>query len=171
MYSRGKRFAIFAGLVLVSVFMRPTPAAVAADATSDTGVFGYWKRLDDDTGKVQSIFRLWEDKGKLVGKIVKVYPTKDKKPQEICTECTGAQQNKPVNGLLFLWGFTRQEGSARKWIDGKVLNPENGKTYNSEVELSEDGKSLSVYGYIRVLVKLGGTSTWQRATPEDLKGI
>src|SRR5262249_48201871 len=147
MHSRRTRFAGFGALSLVAWWLLSVPTATAAD----TGVFGYWKRLDEETGKPQSFFRLWEDKGKLVGKVVKVLPTASKKAQEICEECTGAQHNKPVAGLLFLWGFTREEGNARKWIDGTVLNPENGKTYNAEVELSEDGKTLNVYGYIRML--------------------
>jgi uncharacterized protein (DUF2147 family) len=164
---RGTRSAAFGLLVLVSVLLQSAQPAVAAD----TGVFGYWKRIDDETGKAQSFFRLWEDKGKLVGKIIKVLPTKDKKAQEVCTECTGAQANKPVNGLLFLWGFSRDQSNASKWIDGTVLNPENGKTYHCEVELSEDGNTLNVYGYLKLLVKLGGTSKWQRATPEEVKGL
>lgn len=163
----GIGFVLLAALSLFS-----TQRVVAVDSgASEGGVFGYWKRIDEETGKPQSFFRLWEDKGKLIGKIIKVLPTPGKKPQEVCSECTGSQKDKPVNGLIFLWGFTREQGKPNKWVDGKVLNPENGKTYNCEVELSEDGKTLNVYGYLRLLVKLGGTSQWQRATPEEVHGL
>jgi uncharacterized protein (DUF2147 family) len=156
-------------LVVLASFLALSTSTVFAD---DKGVFGYWKRLDEDSGKVQSIFRLWEDKGKLVGKIVKIYPKANgEKPQEVCTECAGAQKDKPVTGLIFMWDFVKEEGNAKKWTDGKVLNPENGKTYNSEVTLSDDGQTLSVYGYIRVVVKLGGSSKWVRATAEDIKSL
>jgi uncharacterized protein (DUF2147 family) len=139
-------------------------------SATDNNVFGYWKRVDDKTGKTLSIFRLWEDKGKLVGRIVKVFPKPGEK-SPICNECTGAAKDKPVAGLIFLWGFTRDDGTPNKWVDGKVLNPENGKTYGCEVELTPDGKELKVYGYVSFLIKLGGNSVWQRPTAEELQGI
>lgn len=167
MYSTGMRSAGLGLLALVctlSLGLQPT-------AAEDHGVFGYWKRVDEETGKIESIFRLWEDKGKLIGKIVKTFPRKGKPAQLTCSECSGAQKDKPVNGLIFMWGFNRDQEKPTKWVDGHVLNPEDGKTYNCEVELDEDGKTLNVYGYIRMLVKLGGTSKWQRATPEELRGL
>lgn len=148
------------------LFVMSTQTASA----TDNNVFGYWKRIDDKTGQTVSIFRLWEDKGKLVGKIVKVFPKPGDKPA-VCNDCTGTAKDKPVTGLIFLWGFSRDEEHPNKWVDGKVLNPENGKTYGCEVELSEDGKGLKVYGYISFLVKLGGTSVWQRPSAQELQGI
>jgi uncharacterized protein (DUF2147 family) len=147
---------------------------VSADGTgaADKKVFGYWKSLDKDTGKTQSIFRIWEDKGKLVGKVVKTFPKPNgEKPQELCTECTGNQKDKPVVGLIFLWGLELDKENPRKWVEGKVLNPEDGKTYNAEVELSADAQELTIYGYIKMLVKLGGSNTWKRPSADELKGV
>ena len=73
--------------------------------------------------------------------------------------------------MVFFWNFTRDAENPNKWLDGKVLNPEDGKTYNAEAELSDDGKTLAVFGYIRLLIKLGGTSKWQRPTAEELRGL
>lgn len=159
------QLAFFGAIVLFA-----SQPAVAADKTDGT-VFGYWKSIDTDTGKTQSIFRLWEDKGKLVGKILKTFPKAGEKQQTVCDECSGAQKGKPIEGLIFFWGFERDGGSDKKWIDGKVLNPGNGKTYNCEVELAEDGKTLKVYGYIRLLVKVGGTNIWQRPSAEELASV
>jgi uncharacterized protein (DUF2147 family) len=151
--------------VLVSMFAWAAQPAVAADKS----VNGYWKSFNKDTGKVQSIFRVWEDKGKLVGKIVKTFPKPGEKPQERCTECSGAQKDQPVIGLIFMWGLEPEQDNAHKWTGGKVLNPADGKVYNAEVELSDDGESLNMYGYIRVLVKLGGTDVWKRASADEAK--
>lgn len=143
-----------------------------AATTPDKSIYGYWKSLDKDTGKTQSIFRIWEDKGKIVGKIIKTFPKPNgEKAQAICTECTGNQKGKPVVGLIFLWGLAPDEENPRKWVDGKVLNPEDGKVYNAELELAQDAKTLTIYGYIKMLVKLGGSNTWQRPTAEELQGI
>jgi uncharacterized protein (DUF2147 family) len=167
MYSRGTQSVAIGLLVLASILALSKERAFAGD----TGVLGYWKHVDDDTGKAQSIFRLFEYQGKLVGRIVKVFPKAGKKPQTICDECTGKQKNKPVVGLIFFWDFVRDADDNKKWVDGKILNPEDGKTYNAEAELSEDGKKLKVFGYIRILFKIGGSSVWQRPSPDELRGI
>jgi hypothetical protein len=43
--------------------------------------------------------------------------------------------------------------------------------YDAEAELSADGKSLKVYGYIRIIVKIGGSSVWKRPTAAEIAGI
>ena len=152
--------------VVVAISLLPIQSAFA----QNKGVFGYWKTINKDTGKPEAIFRLWEDQGKLVGRIVKVF-LKPGEKMPLCSDCTGAQRNKPRLGLMGLWGFVRDDGSDIKWVDGKILNPEDGKVYNSQIDLSEDGKKLNVYGYIRLLVKIGGTSVWERPTAEEMKDV
>lgn len=172
MYSRRTKAAGSWLLVLGSVFLLSAQTAGAAGGQStDKTVFGYWKSVDKETGKTQSIFRLWEDKGKLLGRILKVYPKANGTIQKTCDECPGKTKGKPVEGLIFFWNFVRDDGSNVKWVDGKVLNPEDGRTYNCELELGEDGKTLKVFGYIRLLFKVGGTNVWQRPTAEELKSI
>lgn len=153
-------------------FAAAASLALHTAAADEASAVGYWRTIDNDTGKTLSYVRIWEDKGKLIGKVVKQFPQPNGEPaQRICTDCPGAQKGKPVLGLIFLWGLTRDEEAPRKWIDGKVLNPDDGRTYNAEVTLSKDGKTLSLYGYIRLLVKVGGTSVWKRITPEEIRGI
>jgi uncharacterized protein (DUF2147 family) len=154
-------------LVVASLLALSARTAVA----DNKSVLGYWKHIDEDTGKTQSIFKLFEYQGKLVGRIVKVFPKPGKKAQSVCSECTGRQHNKPVVGLIFFWDFVPDEDGKGKWVKGQILNPDDGKTYNAEAELSEDGKRLKVFGYIRVLFKIGGSSVWQRPTPDELQGI
>ena len=155
-------FALIASIVVLS-----EKPAFAEEKT----VLGYWKHIDDDSGQTQSIFKLFESKGKLVGQIAKTFSTPKKKAQTICTECTGSQKNKPIVGLVFFWDFVRDKDEPNKWIDGKILNPEDGKVYNAEAELSRDGKTLKVFGYIRIVFKIGGSSVWRRPTPAEMKGI
>ena len=161
-------------LLFATVLTLVCALKVAAEGkpVADKNIYGYWKSLDKDSGKTQSIFRLWEDKGKLVGKVIKTFPRPNgEKPQERCTECSGAQKDKPVVGLIFLWGLSLDDENPRKWVEGKVLNPEDGKTYNAELTLSDDAKTLTIYGYIKMLVKLGGSNVWQRPTTAELEGI
>jgi uncharacterized protein (DUF2147 family) len=170
MDSRRTRLAGIGLLVFVAIAALTTQRASAAGKI-DKAVLGYWKHVDEDTGKTQSIFKLFEYKGKLVGRIEKVFPKAGKPAQLACTECSGSQKNKPVAGLIFFWDFVRDDDEPRKWVDGQILNPEDGNTYHAEAELSEDGKTLKVFGYIRLLVKIGGSSVWQRPTPEELQSL
>jgi uncharacterized protein (DUF2147 family) len=167
MYLRGTRSAGTKFLVLASFLTLSAQSAFA----DDKGVYGYWKHVDEDTGRTTSIFKLFEYQGKLVGKILKTFPKPGVKAQTVCTECSGSLKDKPIAGMVFFWNFVRDDENPNKWVDGKVLNPEDGKTYNAEAELSDGGKTLAVFGYIRLLVKVGGTSKWQRPTPEELQRL
>src|SRR5690606_38930858 len=69
----------------------------------------------------------------------------------------------PILGLKMLHGFT-YDADAGKWTDGKVYDPNNGKTYSCEMSL--DGDTLNVRGYIGIRA-LGRTTVWTRVTPED----
>ena len=162
-------------LLLAALLTLATQSALADQppnaAANRKSVLGYWKHIDEDTGKTQSIFRLFEYKGKLVGRIEKVFAKPGKKAQTICSDCPGAQKGKPVVGLIFFWNFVPDEDDDRQWVDGKILNPEDGNTYNAEAELSEDGKTLKVFGFVRILFKIGGSSVWQRPTAAELQGL
>lgn len=127
---------------------------------------GYWKTFDDDTHELESIVKLWIEKGKLMGRIVKLFPKPDEDPDPVCDKCPGKRKDMKILGMIFLWGFSRDED---RWVDGKILDPENGKTYHCRVEVVEDGKKMKVFGYIKIIFKIGRTQTWIRTDKEALK--
>ena len=61
--------------------------------------------------------------------------------------------------MEFMWGF---EGSGSNWQKGKILDPENGNIYNCKLEVVENGKKMKVFGFIKLLVKIGRTQIWLR---------
>lgn len=134
----------------------------------NTGVLGYWKTVDDKTGKVRSIVKISQQQGKLVGRVLRVFPEPNEDANPKCKECAGSLHNKPVIGMTFLWGFVRDEGNDRKWVDGEIVDPKNGKQYHCQLELADGGKKLEVFGYIRVVVKIGRTQVWLRASERDV---
>ena len=73
-------------------------------------------------------------------------------------------------GLIFLWGFEFDE-EEKKWVDGHILNPDDGNVYNSTLTLTKSGTTLEVYGFIQVLVKIGGTRHWVRPTLDEMKDL
>jgi uncharacterized protein (DUF2147 family) len=51
-----------------------------------------------------------------------------------------------------------------KWEDGRIYDPENGKTYRCKLTL-KDEDTLELFGYVKVgFVKLGRDTTWLRVT-------
>ena len=127
---------------------------------------GLWKTVDDKTHQVRSIVRIWEENGKLKGRIEKGFPLPGEDPNEPCSKCPEPFKDKPKIGLEFLWGFVP---AGDRWVDGNVLDPDNGKIYHCELIPAADGKSLRVFGYIRIIFKIGRSQTWLRAGEADLQ--
>jgi len=141
------RLALFAGLLLGSATVY---------AANDTPV-GTWKTIDDQTGKPKSIVEITEQNGELQGKVVKVLQS-DQGPHPICSECDGERKNQPVEGMVILWGVTRDEN---EWDGGKILNPKDGKIYKVNLQMLDGGAKLRVHGYIGFSL-LGKTQVWER---------
>src|SRR5690349_18715791 len=78
--------------------------AYATDGSSENqGVYGYWKSIDKKTGQTQSIFKLYDDQGKLAGKIVKIVVKPGEEHDPICRKCDGSRKDQPKIGIVFFW--------------------------------------------------------------------
>ncbi len=129
-------------------------SAQAAD-----GAAGRWKTIDDKTGKVKSIVEITQAaNGALTGKVVEVLQS-DKGPNPKCDDCEGANKGKPVKGMTILWNLKQDKNNTTKWSGGTVLDPANGKTYKSKVELQPGGTKLDMSGCIAFICR---TQTWVR---------
>jgi len=132
-------------------------AALSAQAADSAA--GRWKTIDDKTGKVKSIVEISQAaNGALTGKVVEILHS-DKGPNPVCDGCEGANKNKPVKGMTILWNLSQDKGSHSKWSGGTILDPANGKTYKSKLELQPGGGKLDVSGCIAFICR---TQTWQR---------
>ena len=129
--------------------------AVAGIFSAQAQVTGKWKTVDDETGEAKSIVEVYEQNGKIYGKVVEILnpAKKDKK----CQDCKGADKDKPILGLMIIKGLTKD---GDEYSDGDILDPQKGKVYSCTVKL--DGKDkLKVRGYVGVSL-LGRTQTWSR---------
>jgi uncharacterized protein (DUF2147 family) len=129
-----------------------------ADDANATPV-GSWKTIDDKTRQAKAIVRIVEVNGELRGRIEKLLAPPKDDPDPICKKCTGDKKDKPVRGMEFLWGFKRE---AKGWSDGYVLDPEEGQTYHGSIQLIDGGKRLKLFGYVRVIIKIGRGQVWER---------
>ncbi|HEY0662352.1 MAG TPA: DUF2147 domain-containing protein, partial [Lysobacter sp.] len=95
--------------LLTLLFALPLLAVSTAAFTqaSSNPLIGRWKTFDDETGKAMSITEVYATKsGGLAAKVVETL----NKPNAVCTECTGAQKNKPIAGMLVLWDLKQTDG-------------------------------------------------------------
>lgn len=145
-----KKFALLA-LMLCAY------AVHAEDAVTASPV-GLWKSIDDKTNKPKALIRITESGGELQGKIEKLFtePDADKNPK--CDQCNGANKDQPIIGMTILSGL-KKDGD--EYTGGKILDPANGKLYNSKLSVIENNKKLNVRGYIGAPL-FGRTQTWIR---------
>ena len=131
----------------------------ALSASAAEGAVGRWKTIDDKTGKVKSIVEISQAaNGTLSGKVVEILHS-DKGPNPVCDGCEGANKNKPVKGMTILWNLSQDKGTTSKWSGGTILDPANGKTYRSKIELQPGGGKLDVSGCIAFICR---AQTWVR---------
>lgn len=131
------------------------PFAAMAQQASPAGL---WKSVDDASGEPRALIRIVQTNGALQGRIERVIPGPTESANPVCEKCQGADKGAPVVGLTILSGF-KLEGDA--YTGGTILDPENGKTYRSTMQLQDNGRTLKVRGYIGVPA-FGRTQTWTR---------
>jgi uncharacterized protein (DUF2147 family) len=118
---------------------------------------GVWQSIDDKTGEAKSQIRIAESGGVLNGHIEKLLRT-EAKQDAVCDECTDDRKGKPLVGLEIIRGAKKAVGK-EVWEDGKILDPENGKSYTLRLTPIDGGKKLEVRGSV---LGIGRTQTWVR---------
>jgi uncharacterized protein (DUF2147 family) len=133
--------------------------SASALAQAPATVVGRWTTIDDETKKPKSVVAIYEENGKLYGKIEKLFraPTEEQDPK--CDKCEGALKDQRIIGMTILKDLKKDRD---EWNGGTVLDPANGKTYSAIVALEDGGKKLKLRGYIGVPL-LGRTQYWIRA--------
>lgn len=137
-------------------------AAVVSSATvasfAQMTPLGIWHTIDDKTREIKSEIHITEAMGLLSGKVARLL-RKDAKQDSVCDECSDDRKGKPVLGMEIIRGARKADGKD-VWEDGKILDPENGKSYSLKMTPIEGGKKLEVRGSIG---PFGRTQTWVRA--------
>jgi len=129
--------------------------AVAGIFSAQAQVTGRWKTIDDETGQAKSIVEIYEQNGKIYGKVVEILNPAKKNAK--CAKCKGGDKDKPIEGLVIIKGLTKD---GNEYTDGDILDPNKGKLYSCTIKL--DGKDkLDVRGYMGISM-LGRSQTWHR---------
>ena len=128
-------------------------ASFADTSDSPTGV---WVTIDDKTGQPTSYVEITQNGDSWNGHILRILEEQDR--NAVCTACKGDKKNQPVEGMEILWGLQKTKSG---YDNGKILDPDNGKTYSASMKLKDDGKKLEVRGYIGFSL-IGRSQTWKR---------
>ncbi|TGK06581.1 DUF2147 domain-containing protein [Leptospira semungkisensis] len=122
-------------------------------------VVGKWKTIDDEDGKEKSTVEVYEQGGKIYGRIASLRDPNDKdgKPK-VCTKCEGADKDKPVVGLVIIKGLS---ADGDEYTGGTIMDPNNGKTYKCKLKAVDGGAKLNVRGFIGFAL-IGRTQTWMK---------
>lgn len=119
---------------------------------------GAWNTIDDETKKPKSLVRITEKDGVISGTVEKIVDPA--KQDSKCDECAGddPRKGKPVIGMTILSDLKKESDTV--WSGGKILDPNNGKSYNAKVTVIDGGRKLEMRGSI---LFIGRTQTWIRA--------
>jgi uncharacterized protein (DUF2147 family) len=145
------------GLVIgVALWTAAAGTSVAAPKQEPTAA-GLWEKVDD-SDRTEGWFQIFECGGVYEGRIVKIFPKPGEASQWRCTKCEGEQRNAPVVGITFIKGMQRK---GLTYENGTILDPRDGSLYSARMELSLDGKQLTVRGYLGISL-FGQSQVWRR---------
>jgi len=146
------------GILAVTILAIAMLHGVLASAAEAGSPIGLWKTVDDKTGNARAIVRIYEQGGKLFGRIEKSFtPGAENRVFDVCTD---ERKDQPIIGLVIIRNLQSKDG---EYSGGDILDPDTGTVYRCKLHLDQDGSHLIVRGYIGISL-LGRSQTWQRQT-------
>ena len=119
-------------------------------------VFGKWKTIDDRTGKPKAIIEIYEEDGKMHGKVIEI--VEEGKENFICTKCEGDMKDKPVLGMTIIEDAEHHGNGVYK--GDTLFDPQQAMTFRCKLWLNpENPDELKVRGYLAFIYR---TQTWVR---------
>jgi uncharacterized protein (DUF2147 family) len=124
-------------------------------APPDPVAAGRWRTFDDKTGKPKAIILLYEEKGLLFGRVETLV---DPDAVKVCDKCSDERKGRPVTGMVVV---RRMKKDGAEYTGGDILDPKNGSVYRCKMHLIDQGRKLSVRGYLGLSL-FGRSQTWIR---------
>lgn len=150
-------------------------AVFAADPAT-----GIWKSIDDKTGKVTAIWKIWEENGVLLGTIA---ATTDLPQDVVASACKESYKGFPVAGPVNKmktvgtpWIFGMKKEAEGQWKGGNIIDPGSGKMYGCVIKYLNTGDKNKSYTAKAPTLAMAGTvgpiqvfQYWVQATEADIK--
>jgi uncharacterized protein (DUF2147 family) len=132
--------------------------ALAGMASAQNTPIGLWKSMDDKTAEAKAEIRIKDSGAGVLTGVVERSLVKDGSTDPNCDLCTDDRRGKPKLGLEIIRG-AKKSSDKDAWESGKILDPENGKSYTLSMVPLEGGKKLQIRGYIGPFYR---TQVWLR---------
>lgn len=143
---------------------------------------GLWKSIDDKTGEITAIWKIYEEKGELRGEITALvgYPQ-----DALAKDCKESYKGFPVPGVVNKmttantpWIFGMQKESEGNWKGGNIIDPGNGKMYGCVIKYLNVGDKHKKVTAKEPMLAMAGTvgpiqvfQYWVKATEADVKEV
>lgn len=127
---------------------------------------GFWKIIDDETGRLRSIIAVYPYQGQLYGRLVVTYDEQERPKNTIYAPVARAEKlpDKPfMAGLDIIWNMQKHD-SRNLWHKGKIMDPKKAKVYSCEITWDAQQQRLVVRGKIG---PFGRNQYWIRAAEKD----
>lgn len=148
---------LFGSNTMMRSLLASALSVACVSAMAQMSPVGLWQTINDETGKPQSEVTLTEAGGIISGTVTKsLVPSKEPN----CVKCTDERKDKPKLGMEIIRGAKKSE-TQDVWVDGNILDPNNGTIYKLKMTPIEGGSKLEVRGFIGIAL-LGRTQTWVR---------
>lgn len=137
-----------------NIFLALTLIFACANVGTAQGVTGIWKTIDDTDGVEKSHIEIYEENGKVYGKVIKLL---EGATATHCNDCDGDLKGAPITGMVLLTDLVAEDDY---YEGGEILDPATGKVYSCWIQLDGPDK-LKVRGFLGFSV-LGRTQYWYR---------
>ena len=159
---------------ILSVILLVGAMCFAADSAE-----GFWISVDEKTNEDTAGWQIWQDGGKLNGKILSVA---GQDQDEKATGGKGKSYDNFLNGAdvgtlttvgtSWIWALENQGDG--KWANGYIIDPNDGKRYKCKITFHKaDGKkyktdTLEMRGEVG---PFGRSQFWRKATESEAAGL
>ena len=161
-------------VILFSAFIVIAGFCFAADP-----VEGYWVSVDEKTEKVTAGWQIYQQGGKLYGKILSIAT---ERPEVVADKCKDSYKDFPVAGKVsqmrvagtpWIYGLSMKKTG--EWADGTIVNPEDGNMYKCRIIYRPaDGKkyktdTLEMRGEIGL--GIGRSQFWRKTDQQTASNL
>jgi len=140
---------------------------------------GYWLSIDEKTSEVTAGWHIYQEGGRLYGKIVSISTESPGVKADKCKDgypgfpVAGKVNQMPVAGTPWIYALTRNKPG--EWSGGSIVNPEDGNHYKCKITFRPaDGRryrtdTLEMRGEIGL--GIGRSQFWQKSDQETASNL